>query len=76
MKFTTVNKAVKEPWCPMSAQTLRGMIRRGECPGMYVGNTFYINQDAFICLINELSLSPIKGKGVKTIETVTPEVIT
>lgn len=44
-KFLTIRQTAADPSCPLREGTLRAMVRRGECPGYYSGNRFWVDVD-------------------------------
>lgn len=61
MKFTTIRETAAMPGCPVSEGYLRGMVKRGECPGFYTGNTFRINAPALFAMLEQRSMETVRG---------------
>lgn len=54
-KFETIRKAAALPEVPIGESCLRGMVKRGECPGIYSGTRFLVNVDALLDLLERKS---------------------
>lgn len=62
MKFLSIKKTAEMPECPVNEYFLRGMAKRGECPGFYSGSRFLINTAALFAMLEQRSLEPIQGR--------------
>ena len=49
----TIRQAAADPSCPLREGTLRAMVRRGECPGFYSGNRFWVDVDGLKELLTQ-----------------------
>ena len=67
MKFTTIRETAAMPECPVTEGYLRCMVKRGECPGFYTGNTFRINAPALFAMLEQRSMETIRGAATSTL---------
>lgn len=56
MRTATIRQAVSIPEVPLTETALRRMVGRGECPGWYEGNRFYVNVDALVATLEKKSI--------------------
>ena len=61
MKFLTINQTAALDDCPVTAGRLRAMVKRGEVPGFYTGNTFRINTAALFSMLEQRSLEHMQS---------------
>ena len=61
MSFKTIN--VSAECAKIPASTLRRMLAKGELPGFYSGNRFYVNYEMLLEKLEQDSLNAMSGKA-------------
>lgn len=61
MSFKTIN--VSAECAKIPASTLRRMLAKGELPGFYSGNRFYVNYEMLLEKLEQDSLNAMSGKS-------------
>lgn len=62
MRFKTIRQTAAMPTCPVGEKVLRRMVHNGEVPGIYSGNRFLVNTEAFFSQIEAKSMASVHSK--------------